>query len=410
MKIKIAVLFGGKSVEHEISVISAIQAIQSMNKDKYDVIPVYMTKDNRMYVGDAIGDIESYRKDIGLLLEKSQQVVFMCDGSRTNLLKYPLRPFKNNLYASIDVAFPIVHGTNVEDGALQGFLQTLNLPYVGCDVLSSAVGMDKYAMKAVLKDKNIPVLECLCFDSAQYRDDASAIMRRIEKEIGFPVMIKPVNLGSSIGINKAKTHKELEDALELAFAFAGRVLAERAIEDLQEINCSVIGDYESAQASECEEPVSSGELLSYSDKYLNGGKGGSSSKGGKTAAGALTGGKGGMSSLQRRLPADIPPALREQVRTLAVQTFQALGCNGVSRIDFMVDRKTGALYVNEINTIPGSLAFYLWEPLGISYTQLLDKMISLALKRKRENESIHYSFDTNVLAGVSLSGGKSGKL
>ena len=160
MKIKVAVLFGGKSVEHEISVISAIQAIQSINTDKYDVIPVYMTKDNRMYVGDAIGDIESYRKDIDLLLEKSQQVVFMCDGSRTNLLKYPLRPFKNNLYASIDVAFPIVHGTNVEDGALQGFLQTLNLPYVGCDVLSSAVGMDKYVMKAVLKDKNIPVLDC----------------------------------------------------------------------------------------------------------------------------------------------------------------------------------------------------------------------------------------------------------
>lgn len=181
------------------------------------------------------------------------------------------------------------------------------------------------------------------------------------------------------------------------------MLVERAIEQLKEINCSVVGDYESAQASECEEPIGSDEILSYTDKYLSG------SKNAKAASGTQ-GAKGGMQSLQRRLPADIPAQQREKIRSLAVKTFQALGCNGVSRIDFMIDMASGDLYVNEINTIPGSLAFYLWEPAGVSYTQLLDRMISLALKRKRESESIHYSFDTNVLSGIKLGGAKGAKM
>lgn len=403
MKIKLAVLFGGKSVEHEISIISAIQAIQSMNTEKYDVIPIYITKNNEMYVGEEIGDIEAY-KDIPALLKKSQRVVLMCDGNRTNIMKYPFKAFKNNVYDFIDVAFPIVHGTNVEDGALQGYLQTLNLPYVGCDVLSSAVGMDKYVMKTVLKDQGIPVLDCLCFNIAEYNGGADALMDRIEKEIGYPVIVKPVNLGSSVGIKKARNRASLSDALELAFEFAPRVLVERAIEQLKEINCSVVGDYGSAQASECEEPVGSDEILSYTDKYLSGGKSTKAPSGTQGAKG------GGMQSLQRKLPADIPAQLREQIRALAVQTFQALGCNGVSRIDFMIDMANNDLYVNEINTIPGSLAFYLWEPVGVSYTQLLDRMISLALKRKRENESIHYSFDTNVLSGIKLGGTKGAKM
>ena len=175
MKIKLAVLFGGKSVEHEISIISAIQAIQSMNTGKYDIIPIYITKNNEMYVGDQIGDIEAYR-DIPALLKRSQRVVLMCDGNRTNIMKFPFKAFKNNVYDTIDVAFPIVHGTNVEDGALQGYLQTLNLPFVGCDVLSSAVGMDKYVMKTVLKDQGIPVLDCLCFNIAEYNGGTDKLM------------------------------------------------------------------------------------------------------------------------------------------------------------------------------------------------------------------------------------------
>lgn len=402
MKIKLAVLFGGKSVEHEISIISAIQAIQSMNTGKYDIIPIYITKNNEMYVGDQIGDIEAYR-DIPALLKRSQRVVLMCDGNRTNIMKFPFKAFKNNVYDTIDVAFPIVHGTNVEDGALQGYLQTLNLPFVGCDVLSSAVGMDKYVMKTVLKDQGIPVLDCLCFNIAEYNGGTDKLMDRIEREIGYPVIVKPVNLGSSVGIKKAKDRAALSDALELAFEFAPKVLVERAIEQLKEINCSVVGDYESAQASECEEPIGSDEILSYTDKYLSG------SKNAKAASGTQ-GAKGGMQSLQRRLPADIPAQQREKIRSLAVKTFQALGCNGVSRIDFMIDMASGDLYVNEINTIPGSLAFYLWEPAGVSYTQLLDRIISLALKRKRESESIHYSFDTNVLSGIKLGGAKGAKM
>ncbi|MDP4119857.1 MAG: D-alanine--D-alanine ligase family protein [Bacillota bacterium] len=397
MKIKLAVLFGGKSVEHEISIISAVQAILSIDTEKYDVIPIYITKENEMYVGSGLTNIENY-KDINLLLDKSQRVNILNEKNRIKIMKYPMRAFKNNVYDTIDVAFPIVHGTNVEDGTLQGFLHMMNLPYVGCDVLSSAVGMDKSVMKSVLKDNGIPVLPCVCVRSHEFAQRPDEQISKIEEAIPYPVIVKPVNLGSSIGIKKANDRSGLIEAMELGFEFAPQVLVESAIVNLKEINCSVLGDCETAEASECEEPINTDEILSYEDKYIGGGK----TKG--------TDGAKGMSGAKRKLPADISSEMREEIRTLAVKTFQALGCNGVARIDFMIDNDNGKLYVNEINTIPGSLSFYLWEPMGVSYTELLDRMIKLALKRKRETENIHYSFKTNVLSGVKLGGGKASKL
>lgn len=405
MKIKVGVLFGGKSVEHEISVISAIQAMQSLNRDKYDVIPIYITKNNEFYVGENVGKIESYT-DIASLIKSSQRVIMVNDENKVKLIKYPQKMLSKGYVDYIDVAFPVVHGTNVEDGTLQGYLQMMNIPYVGCDVLSSAVGMDKYVMKTVLKDNGIPVLDCKCYTANQYDENEEAIVDEIEKAIGYPVIVKPVNLGSSIGISKAENRTELYDSLETAFQYATKVLIEAAVQNLKEINCSVLGDYEKAEASECEEPVSSDKILTFAEKYIGDGsaKGAKGTKGGAKSSG----GSKGMATLKRKIPADITEEQRDTIRTLAVKAFKCLGCGGVSRIDFMMDTKTGNIWLNEINTIPGSLSFYLWEPVGVKYPELLDRMISLALKRERESESITYTFDSNVLQGVSLGGGTKG--
>ena len=406
MKIKVGVMFGGKTVEHEISIISAIQAMGYLNRDKYDVIPIYITKNNEFYVGEGIGKIESYT-DIKKLLSESQRVIMVNEDGKTQLIKYPQKLFSKGVYDYIDIAFPIVHGTNVEDGTLQGYLKMFNIPYVGCDVLSSAVGMDKYVMKTVLKDNGIPVLDCKCYTANIYDEDSDRVVDEIEKAIGYPVIVKPVNLGSSIGISKAENRSELFDSLDTAFHYATKVLVETAVQNLKEINCSVLGDYESAEASECEEPVSSDKILTFAEKYIGDG----SSKGAKGVKGGVKSspsGSKGMATLKRKIPADITDEQRTEIREMAVKAFKCLGCNGVSRIDFMMDTASGNIWLNEINTIPGSLSFYLWEPLGVSYPELLDRMISFALKREREESGITYSFDSNVLQGVKLGGGTKG--
>ena len=399
MKIKLCVLFGGKSVEHEVSVISALQAIASLDPDKYDVIPVYITKDNEFYTSFECSCIEEY-EDIPALLKKSTRCVFLNADGKVRLLRYPFKRFGSSLISDIDVAFPIVHGTNVEDGTLQGYLKTLGLPFVGCDVTASALGMDKYAMKTVLKENGVPVLDCLRFFPADM-NDVPAVIARCEARIGYPVIVKPVNLGSSVGISVAHNAAELMVSLEDAFKFATVILCERAITQLKEVNCSVLGDVDHAEASECESPAKSDEILSYENKYLQGG-------GSKGAKGGKTGGSKGMASLARKIPADIPDETRTLIREMAVKAFQVLGCNGVSRIDFMIDGETNEVYLNEINTIPGSLAFYLWEPLGVHYNELLDRMIGLALKRKREEDSIVFSFETNLLNMDRSFGGAKG--
>lgn len=389
MKIRVGVFFGGKSVEHEVSVISGLQAYNSFNREKYEPIAIYITKENELYTGEAIADIANY-KNIPELLKKSTRVFFMYEQNKLQLIQYPVKKFGSSVAAEIDVAFPVVHGANVEDGSLQGFLRHYNIPFVGCDVMASAVTMDKYVMKTVLKDNDIPVLDCVTLNVKEYQREEETAYTRVEERIAYPVIIKPVNLGSSVGIKVAKDREGLREALEYAFTFGPKVLVERAIMNLREINCAVLGDYEQAQASECEEPISSDEILSYEDKYVAGSKTGSE----------------GMRTARRELPANLTPEKREEIRQMAVKTFQVLNCNGVSRIDFMIDRDTDQVYVNEINPIPGSLAFYLWEALGKPYAELLDDMIKLALKREREEKSLMTSFYSNILQNANLSGAK----
>lgn len=399
MKIKVGVFFGGKSVEHEVSIITAIQAIENMDKNKYDIIPIYIAKDNKMYCGNFIGDIKQYQ-NIDNLLHISSQITLAQRGDKVILLKCNKKFYESSVYDYIDIAFPIVHGTNVEDGTLQGYLKMFNIPYVGCDVISSAIGMDKYVCKCLLKENDIPILNCKCFTLKDYSENSNKILEDVEKDIPYPVIVKPVNLGSSVGISIAKSQDELKESIEDAFCYSKKIIIEKAIKNLKEVNCSVVGDYESAKASECEEPIKTDEILSFNDKYISGGK----------KLGIKTNGNKSMNAGVLKLPANISEDVKKRIQELSLKTFKVLGCSGVIRIDFIIDEDTNSIYVNEVNTIPGSLSFHLWKASDLNYTVLLDELINLSLKRNREEKNITYSFDSNILSGYSLNGLKGSKI
>lgn len=383
MKIKVGVFFGGRSVEHEVSVISALQAIDSIDKEKYSIIPVYIAKSGVWYTGDTLLNIDNF-KDIDKLLSEAKKLMIENDGNERIMVKYPLSKFAKNILGSLDVAFPVIHGTNGEDGTLQGYFESIDLPYVGCDVLSSAVGMDKVFAKKLLKDAGIPVVECVWFYSTEWLKDRENIITKIEAEIKYPLIVKPATTGSSVGVKRVDNRLELEDAVDLARSFSKKIMAEVMVVNLREINCAVLGDYERAEASVCEEPISSKDILTYQDKYMSNGSKGSGSK--------------GMSGASRQIPALISPEMTKEIQKLALDSFRTLGCAGVSRIDFLVDKDTDKVYVNELNTIPGSLAFYLWEATGKKYSQLTEDLIKLALKKDREKQELMFTFDSNILA------------
>ena len=388
MKTRVAVIFGGHSVEHEVSIISGLQALAALDGEKYEAFPLYISKDNRFYVGENLKEIASFR-DMPTCLTEATRVLPIPGEQGVELVRYPMKKFGNNVVGGFDVAIPVVHGTNVEDGTLMGYLEMLGVPYASCDVTSSALGMDKYAMKAALRQAGVPVLEAKLYTGKEYAVDNDRVVAEIEEAIGYPVIVKPVNLGSSVGISKAKDRASLIDALDLAVSFADRVLVERAVPNLREINCAVLGDYETARPSACEEPLNAEDILTFGDKYLSGG-------------GGKSGGSKGMTDLKRRCPAELPEGMTEQVQALAVQTFKALGCLGVARIDFLNDKETGELWVNEINTIPGSLSFYLWQEVGLSFPALMDELVSLAFKRQREREALTFTYESNILSGTSF--------
>ena len=389
MKTRVGVLFGGMSVEHEVSVISGLQALHALDTGAYEGVPIYITKQGEWYTGPELTSVEEF-KDVAALKKKAKRVVLFTDESGRHLLLDP-KPglFKTkNIVDEIHVAFPVTHGTYGEDGALQGLLEMNKIPYVGCDVLSSAVGMDKIAAKTILKGAGLPQTGYLWFYSKAWADNREDCLARVEAELGYPVIVKPANLGSSVGVERAMNADELEQAVDLVVNYSHKVLIEKMVDNLKEVNCSVLGDYEEALPSIIEEVGKTSEILSYADKYMN-----QASK--------------GMSGSARIIPANITEETRVKVQDLAVKTFLELGAGGVSRIDFLIDTVTDEVYINEINTIPGSLSFYLWEPSGKTFTELTSRLIQLALKRTRERENLTFSIDTNLLS-MHSKGGKLG--
>lgn len=391
MKIKLGILFGGPSVEHEISIISAVQAMQNINQDKYEIIPIYMTKDRQWYTGKMLMDMDVY-KDFEELKRYAKQVV-LYNQNGIFYLQAVKGLFKRKV-AELDIIFPIVHGNHVEDGTLAGYLDTIGIPYVGSHVLGSALGQDKVVMKQIFEAMKLPVVDYTWFYDSEYLDSKEEIASRISK-VGYPVIVKPANLGSSIGISFVKDENSLDEAIMDAIKYDNKIIVEKAVENLTEVNCSVVGNYEYQTTGALEEVMSSDEFLTYQDKYIGNGKGG------KTK---------GMVATDRIIPARVDDKMRTKIEEIAKAAFCALNLSGVCRIDFLIDKKTKKVYINEPNTIPGSLSFYLWEPVGKSYTKLLDELITLAIKDFKKEKKKTTSFDTNVLSNFNGLKGSKGKL
>lgn len=377
-------------MEHEISVLSALQAINAFDKDKYEVIPIYISKEGKWFTGPALLDIENY-KDMKGLEKKTEEVFMKPVYGDYNLYKVKGGMFSkgNTVAAELHAIIPVLHGTNCEDGIFEGVLETIGIPFAGCNTLSSALGMDKIMMKMILQSEGIPVVDFVWTTDKAWGHDREKVIRKVEERLSYPVIVKPANLGSSVGIGRADDREQLIRRIDEAEKFSDRIIIEKCVEKLQEINCSVLGDSEECRASILEEPIKSGEILSYTDKYMGGTK---------------TEGRG-MAASDKRIPADLPKEMTEKIRQMATDTFKALSCHGVSRIDVMIDKETDEIYVNEINTIPGSLSYYLWEASGIPFGELMDRLVKLAYKRKREIDRKTFSYDTNIF---TLKGGIKG--
>ncbi|MBJ2186909.1 D-alanine--D-alanine ligase family protein [Paramuribaculum intestinale] len=389
MKTNIGVFFGGRSTEHEISVISASQAMAAIDRDVYDVTPVYITKEGRWFTGEALTEVSNYR-DPKKLLQQCSEVYMRPAYGDSNLYLARRKMFGTDVAAHIDVAIPVLHGANGEDGTIQGLFDLIGLPFAGCDVLASANGMDKITMKMILQACEVPVVDYVWFTDKEWFDNRQEVVDRIESKIGYPVIVKPSNLGSSVGIGRAADRERLVQCVTDATSYSSRIIVEHMVDNLKEINCSVLGDCDEYQTSVCEEPIKSGEILSYEDKYMGG------SKGSK-----------GMQASAKRIPADLPEATSDRIRFLAGETFRVLSCHGVSRVDVIMDEDNGQIYVNEINTIPGSLSFYLWEASGIPFAELMDRLVKLALKRDRQRQRKTTTYDANIFAmGGGVKGAK----
>ena len=390
MKIKVGVFFGGESCEHEISCMTANQVLHALDSDKYEVIPVYIAKNRDLYTGDELFDLSNYYS-LNELVSKLKKISLVKDGN-----KVYIKPVKSSLFEkkeTIDVAFLAVHGTNGEDGTLQGFMEMMKLPYTSCDVLGSAIGQDKAIMKEIFAYEGIPMVDWTYFYYDDYAKNEASYLSRVA-EIGYPVIIKPANLGSSIGIEVAHDEEEFKNKVKEVKEYDLKIVVEKLIQNLKEVNCSVMGSLFDAKASPIEEVLKGDEILSFEDKYVGNAKG---SKGAKGAKVPQKGSKG-MATTKRKVPADLTDEATSYIKNVSLKVFKALNANGCVRIDFMIDRDTDKIYVNEINTIPGSLAFYLWNEEGIDFSKECDILIENALKRYRIKEKMTFSFDTNILS------------
>jgi len=363
-KIRVGLVFGGRSGEHEVSLASATSVMANLDKEKYDVVPIGITKEGSWLLGVTPPWLLEAEQGAGHEegLEQSTAVTLTGDPSLRRLI--PVRGSEQlGAEGALDVVFPVLHGTYGEDGALQGLLEMANVPYVGCGVLGSALGMDKEKMKMIFSSVGLPVVEALTYRRNEWERSPEEIMDAVEQRLGYPCFVKPVNLGSSVGVNKAHNRDELAHAIRVAAEYDRKIIVERGI-NCRELECSVLGNDEPI-ASIVGEVVPSNEFYDYNAKYIDG-------------------------KSHVIIPAAIPQATAEQVRRWAVQAFTALDLSGLSRVDFFLEKETGQVYINEVNTIPGftQISMYpkLWEASGLSYAQLLDRLVELAIERHEDRQ------------------------
>lgn len=392
-KMNIAVFFGSRSCEHDVSIVSALQCIEATKAAGFNVTPVYISRDGLWYTGEPLENIETFR-EFNPMTKGITRVTLDVTANAGDLWAWP--PQRAGLFAKvpaplchIDCVIPVFHGWHGEDGTIQGLLEMANIPYASSGVLGSAIGMDKIAMKQILRGAGFPVLDFVWFTREQLKKERQAVIERVEKEIKYPAFIKPAALGSSIGVSRAKNREELERALDVAASYDRRILVEVGVVHPVEINCAAVGYGEDVRASVCEMPVPSSNdtFLDFWQKYLRN----ASTKGEDSR---------GMKSLSRVVPAPIGDELTGRIQTMTRDIFKLLDCCGTVRVDFILDQND-MLFVNEPNTIPGSLAFYLWKASGLGFPKLIEKMVEDALRAHADKNSSVFAYDSSILKKVA---------
>ncbi len=357
-KIRVGLVFGGRSGEHEVSLASARSVMANLDSSRYEIIPIGITKSGTWLVGD------QPTRELGSSTPEEHTTAVTLTGDPTLRRLVPLEgsePLRAN--GALDVIFPVLHGTYGEDGTLQGLLEMANVAYVGCGVLGAALGMDKEKMKLVFSAVGLPHIEYVTCRRNEWERSPETVVQVIEQSLGYPCFIKPANLGSSVGINKAHDSAELERALEVAASYDRKIVIERGIE-CRELECAVLGNDEPV-VSVVGEVIASGEFYDYNAKYIDG-------------------------KSRVLIPADLPQDVAEEVRSQALKAFLALDLSGLARVDFFLERGTNKVYINEVNTLPGftEISMYpkLWEASGLPYKQLLDRLIELAIERHADKQ------------------------
>ncbi len=435
--LRVGVAFGGRSVEHDVSILTGLQAVEALS-ERHLPVPIYIDRTGAWRAGSELRELSSYRDGASgagqeVLLDIPRGRLLPSQERGGLLRRGRAEPIE------LDVVVLATHGTEGEDGCLQGALELAGLPYVGPTVGAAAAAMDKLLTKAVLSTAGLPVAEWMALRRESFERDPAGAAAAIEARFELPVYVKPATLGSSVGVSRCAAASDLADALTLCFELDRVCLVEPAIEGGVEVNCSVLGrPGVEPRASVCEQPIAGASggagagFLSFEDKYMNGGKGGGPAAGAKAgganpaaggtpaagakaggganpaaggtpAAGAKVGGGAGMQGAQRLIPAPIGAEQTAEVRRLACRAFEALGCAGVSRVDFLIDAE-GAIHINECNTIPGSFSFYLWEPSGLPFADLMDELIDLAFAERSEKARTTRVFETSLLSERAAAG------
>jgi D-alanine-D-alanine ligase len=386
----IGVFFGSRNPEHDISIITGQLIISGLKGNGHNVIPVYLTKDGEWLIGEELGSLETFRKK-GVVERLTKEREYVIDLKKSNGNMTFKRNGLSKKEIQIDIAFPAIHGEYGEDGTIQGLFEMFDIPYVGCGVTSSAIAMDKVLTKQLYQHHNIPTPDFIYFtkeDWAAHKDD---ILSKAENTLGTPVFVKPARLGSSIAITKANSREEIERAIDVALHYETKALVESAIEDMKDITCAVIEENGKPRPSLLQDSSYKEGFFSYEDKYLEGG-----------------GAQLGKAESNLQIPADLDKHTTQEIQNMAVDVFKKIECAGIARVDFLYDEKNKKIYVNEINTLPGTLYHHLWEKSGIPLDNLLDILLKSALTRHHEKEKIARTFSSSVLSQNS-SGAKTPK-
>ena len=386
-KSSVIVAFGGISPEHEVSVLTGMQALSALEDSEYHTLPLYISKSGRWYTGDVLRDLKNY-ENLGKLTSDATPCAFTHREDGTPVLKtMNKRLFARSEEHPVYAVLTAFHGSGGENGSFQGVCETYNIPYTGSGVMASSIGMDKVTSKKLCRSEGIPVVDGIDFSESQWIENRSDILKQA-KALGDAVIVKPVHLGSSIGVEVVKSEEQAITAVETAFRYDDHLLIEKAITPLMEINCSVMGTADDCRASVCERPMGREELLSFVDKYQS-----------DDAA-------KGMASADRVIPADIDDDLAASISETAVRVFKLINGSGLARLDFLVNRDTNEYFFNEINTIPGSFSFYLWKESDIPFTRLLTELIQIAIDQHQKKNGRVQSYETNLLSQKAVKGMK----